>query len=74
MNAWQQAGRSRADIGLEARIPYGTGDAGRWRELLAGWEGAGATHASLVATDAGLRGAGEHIRALEVFARGIGLG
>ena len=48
-----EAGRTRADIGLEARIPYGDGDPGRWRELLAGWHAAGATHASLVATTAG---------------------
>jgi alkanesulfonate monooxygenase SsuD/methylene tetrahydromethanopterin reductase-like flavin-dependent oxidoreductase (luciferase family) len=67
------AGRSRADIGLEARIPYATGDAGRWRELLAGWQEAGATHATLVATDAGLQGADEHIRALQRFSQGIQL-
>jgi probable F420-dependent oxidoreductase len=66
-----EAGRSRADIGLEARISYGSGDPGRWRELLAGWREAGATHISLVATDSGLQGPDEHIRAIQTFAKGI---
>jgi len=68
-----EAGRSRLEVGLEARIPYASGDPGRWRELSAGWREAGATHASLVATDAGLHGAAEHIYALEQFARGVEL-
>jgi probable F420-dependent oxidoreductase len=68
-----EAGRTRDGFGLEARIPYGDGDPGRWRELLAGWQEAGATHISLVATDSGLKGAGEHIRALGTFAKGIQL-
>jgi probable F420-dependent oxidoreductase len=67
----REAGRQRADVGIEARIPYGAGDPGRWRELLAGWRAGGATHASLVATGSGLQGATEHIRALETFAKGI---
>ena len=67
------AGRTRADIGLEARIPYGNGNSGLWREQIAGWQEAGATHASLVATNSGLQGSGEHIRALEKFARGVQL-
>jgi probable F420-dependent oxidoreductase len=68
-----EAGRKRADIGLEARISFGDGDPGRWRELIAGWQEAGATHVSLVATNSGLQGSDEHIRALENFARGVQL-
>ena len=67
----KEAGRSRAGFGLEARIPYGDGDAGRWRELLAGWAELGATHASLVATGFGLQGARAHINALGAFTRGV---
>jgi probable F420-dependent oxidoreductase len=67
----QEAGRTRAEVGIEARISYGSGDPGRWRELLAGWREIGATHASLVATDSGLQGPDEHIRALHTFMKGI---
>jgi probable F420-dependent oxidoreductase len=63
------AGRERAGFGLEARIPYGNGDPGLWRELLASWQEAGATHAALVATGAGLSGAKEHIAALGKFVK-----
>jgi probable F420-dependent oxidoreductase len=70
----REAGRDRSQVGLEARIPYGDGDAGRWRELLAGWREAGFSHASLVATHAGLNGTAEHIHAIERFAQGVGLG
>ena len=61
-------GRDRSSFGFEVRIPYGTGDADEWRARLEGWRAVGATHASLVATDAGLTGAAEHIVALERFA------
>lgn len=70
----REEGRERSAVGLEARIPYGDGDPGRWRELLDGWREAGFTHASLVATHAGLLGAREHIAAMEKFAKGTGLG
>jgi probable F420-dependent oxidoreductase len=67
----KDAGRSRVGLGLEARIPYGTGDPGQWRELLAAWQELGASHASLVATNCGLDGAPAHIAALSAFAKGI---
>jgi probable F420-dependent oxidoreductase len=67
----REAGRSRAEVGLEGRIPYASGDPGRWRELYAGWRDAGASHISLVATDSGLQGAEEHIRALQKFANEV---
>lgn len=67
----KENGREAAPYGLEARIPYGQGDPGRWRELLAGWQEAGATHASLVATGCGLFGAREHTAALRAFAKVI---
>lgn len=63
-----EAGRSRAGFGLEARIPFGTGDHGQWRRLLDEWSEVGATHASLVTTDHGLRSSTDHLAALERFA------
>ena len=66
--ALAENGRDRSSFGLEARIPYGRGDADEWRRLLDGWRAVGATHVSLVATDSGLTGAAEHIAALERFA------
>jgi probable F420-dependent oxidoreductase len=61
-------GRSRADFGLEARVPYGQGDPAEWQRLIDGWQAVGATHISLVTTRCGLQGPKEHIRALRQFA------
>ncbi len=66
--ALAENGRDRSSFGLEARIPYGRGDADEWRALLDGWRAVGATHASLVATDSGLTTPAEHLAALERFA------
>jgi len=68
-----QVGRSRAGFGLEARIPYRSGRPDEWQRLLQGWQAAGATHISLVATDAGLRTPQEHIAALHKFAQACNL-
>jgi len=62
-------GRTRASIGLEARVPYGIGDSALWSDLLAAWEAVGATHISLITTDFGLKGPQEHLHALERFAK-----
>ncbi len=66
--ALAEAGRDRSSFGFEARIPYGRGDADEWTALLDDWRAVGATHASLVATDAGLTTPAEHLAALERFA------
>jgi probable F420-dependent oxidoreductase len=63
-----EAGRDRAGFGVEARIPYGTGDASQWRALFDGWRAAGATHASLVTTGHGLAEPRQHLAAVERFA------
>lgn len=70
----KEAGRSREGFGLEARIPYGRGDAGVWCELLARWGELGASHASLVTTGFGLDGPKAHITALSSFMGGISAG
>ncbi len=62
-----EAGRDLSELGLEARISYGKGDAGEWRALADGWRAMGATHLSLVATGCGLSGPAEHMRALDAF-------
>ena len=70
--ALEQAGRTRQDVGLEARIPYGPGDPERWQRLLEGWRAAGATHISLVVTGSGLKTPGQHIEAVKKFAQMLG--
>ena len=70
----KEAGRSRAGFGLEARIPYGRGDPGRWRELLANWRELGATHISLITTHCGLATPEAHINALRRFSSEVGMG
>jgi probable F420-dependent oxidoreductase len=68
-----QAGRSREGFGLEARIPYGRGDAGEWQRMLEEWRAAGATHASLLTTNCGLDTPDKHIAALRRFAENVGM-
>jgi probable F420-dependent oxidoreductase len=68
-----EAGRDRAAIGLEARIPYGTGDPAVWRRLLQDWEAAGATHAMVQTTDCGFAMPSAHLAALRRFAEAMGL-
>ncbi len=63
-----EAGRSRADIGLEPRIHYGSGDSDRWRRFLDGWRAAGATHLSVDTMRCGFTAPDDHLRALERFA------
>jgi probable F420-dependent oxidoreductase len=63
------AGRSRAAIGLEARLPYGKGDPNEWQRLLESWYEVGATHISLVMTGCGLLTPGEHLAAMQRFAK-----
>ncbi len=65
-----EAGRSRIDFGLEARISYGAGP-GEWERMLKAWQAVGATHISLVTTNCGLAGPAAHIEALRQFSRMI---
>jgi alkanesulfonate monooxygenase SsuD/methylene tetrahydromethanopterin reductase-like flavin-dependent oxidoreductase (luciferase family) len=65
------AGRSRADVGIEARLAYADGEA-VWRERLVAWQAAGATHLSINTMGAGLQGAAAHIDAIRKFKEAIG--
>ncbi len=68
-----QAGRSRIEFGVEARIHYGTGSPETWQEALDGWKRAGATHASINTMGAGLTSPDEHIKAIRDFAAAAGI-
>ncbi|NDJ54821.1 MAG: LLM class F420-dependent oxidoreductase [Chloroflexi bacterium] len=65
-----EAGRSRADIGIEPRIPFKAGPAG-WAEQIDSWGELGATHISLSPLGAGLDSPQVHIDALRQFADAI---
>ncbi len=69
----EAAGRSRADIGIEARLKYGDGDIQRWDTILQEWREAGATHMSINTMGAGLNSPQAHLTALQRFAENIGL-
>jgi probable F420-dependent oxidoreductase len=68
-----EAGRSRADIGVEPRLQYGDGDPGTWRVQIQGWQEAGATHLSLNTMGSGFDTPSDHLVALRTFAEAIGL-
>jgi probable F420-dependent oxidoreductase len=68
-----EAGRSRADIGVEPRLQYGDGDPETWKGLIQGWQEAGATHLSLNTMGSGFATPSDHLAALRTFAEAIGL-
>ena len=63
-----EAGRSREDIGLEARLHSRLGDRETLLKRMAKWQDAGATHISLNTMGAGFQSPGEHITAISEFA------
>jgi probable F420-dependent oxidoreductase len=67
----EQAGRQRAEFGLEARIRFSEGNTARLEQLLEGWRSAGATHVSFNTMGAGLDTPGKHIEALQQIAARI---
>ncbi|MFQ5400509.1 MAG: LLM class F420-dependent oxidoreductase [Anaerolineae bacterium] len=64
----EENGRSRADIGIEARISYGDGNPKAWHELISGWEAAGATHLTVNTMRLGFDTPAAHIKAIRDFA------
>jgi probable F420-dependent oxidoreductase len=68
-----EAGRSRAGFGLEARLPYGSGDPATWERLLLDWRAAGASHALVQTTGCGFATPAAHLAALQRFAEALGL-
>lgn len=65
----EEEGRSRADVGIEARLSYGDGDEIKWAEVIDGWSALGATHITFNTMGAGLSTPGEHIDAISQFRR-----
>jgi probable F420-dependent oxidoreductase len=66
--ALEEAGRSWAGFGLEARIPFGDGNPETWNQLIEDWLAVGATHFEVNTMGAGLRTPQEHLGALRRFA------
>ncbi|MBE2222127.1 MAG: LLM class F420-dependent oxidoreductase [Anaerolineae bacterium] len=64
-------GRSRADIGIEARISYGDGNPDTWQPLLAEWQSAGATHITLNTMYLGFDTPAKHMQAMRHFAENL---
>jgi probable F420-dependent oxidoreductase len=63
-----EAGRSRAQIGIEARISYGNGDAKAWETAMQAWQAEGATHLAFNTMRRGFETPQEHINAIQKFA------
>lgn len=68
------AGRSRKDIGLEPRVRYGNGNVDEWVAWMRAWEGAGATHMTLITEGFGFDTPQKHIEAIRTFAQAVGVG
>ena len=62
-----QAGRSRDDIGIEARISYGDGNPESWIKSLKDWRAVGVTHVSMNTMNCGFNTAAEHLAAVRKF-------
>ena len=69
----EQAGRTRSQLGLEARISYDTGDPGAWETSVREWQAEGATHLSFNTMGSGFQTPQEHIEAIRKFAQVAGL-
>jgi probable F420-dependent oxidoreductase len=65
----EEAGRSRPEFGLEARISYEAGDPHTWEVTVRDWQTAGATHISCNTMGSGFKTPREHIQAIQRFAK-----
>ncbi len=69
----EEVGRTRKDIGVEARLHYGSGNSTEWESTIDGWQQEAVTHLTLNTMGSGFNTSTEHIRAIETFARERGL-
>ncbi|MEZ4531028.1 MAG: LLM class F420-dependent oxidoreductase [Thermomicrobiales bacterium] len=69
----RDAGRDPAEIGLEPKLDVNSGSPDVWHAYVEGWRRLGATHLCVNTMRAGYRTPGEHIAALEVVARELGI-
>ena len=67
----QEAGRTRSQIGLEARISYDSGDPKVWETTVREWQTEGATHLSFNTMGCEFKAPQEHIQAIQKFAKGV---
>ena len=67
----RENGRSRAEIGIEARISYGDGNPHTWQQLLTDWQAVGASHITLNTMYLGFDTPAKHMQALRHFAENI---
>ena len=65
----EEAGRTRAGFGLEARLHYGRGDPEAWVGEIDAWRAHGATHLSINTMYSGFQTPGEHLQAVQHFAK-----
>jgi probable F420-dependent oxidoreductase len=68
-----EAGRRRADIGIEPRLQYGDGDPATWTAQVQTWEALGATHISLNTMGVGFATPAAHLAVIRRFAETFGL-
>lgn len=64
-------GRTRAEIGIEARLQYDDGSPDTWRWLAEEWQQMGATHLTCNTMRAGLSTASAHIAAMARYAEAL---
>ena len=65
----EEAGRSRSQVGLEARISYEKGDPHAWETSIREWQAEGASHLSFNTMGSGFTTPQEHIQAIQQFAK-----
>jgi probable F420-dependent oxidoreductase len=70
----EEAGRSWSDVGIEARMHYGDGDANTWAVVLKEWQHVGATHISFNTMGHGFDTPDKHMAAIHLFAEAVGVG
>jgi len=69
-----QAGRSRVQFGIEARMAYGDGSPDHWLETVQAWRELGAPHLSFKTMGACFETPQKHLDAIRLFAQAAGLG
>jgi probable F420-dependent oxidoreductase len=65
----EEAGRSRREFGLEARLAYGQGDPKSWETAVRAWQDEGATHISFNTMGCGFKTPQDHIQAIRKIAK-----
>jgi probable F420-dependent oxidoreductase len=68
------AGRDPAQLGMEGRVSWGEGGAGKLAEQAGRWREAGASHLSVSTMGAGLASVDDHLAALSAAAAALGIG